>query len=64
MQQLIVYSLSTKVAVEQLGDDLEKLFGKFGTCYAKIKQGKKKDLPGAFVQFEVSFLKSRRLIQP
>lgn len=48
------YSLSTKVSIEQMAEDLETIFSQFGPCYAKIKQGKKKDLPGAFVQFEVS----------
>lgn len=50
------YSLSTKVPLEQLAGDLEALFSRFGPCYVKIKQGKKKDLPGAFVQFEVSLV--------
>lgn len=51
---IVLSSLSTKVPLEQLARDLKTLFERFGPCYPKIKQGKKKDLPGAFVQFEVS----------
>lgn len=42
------------MSADRLARDLKTLFSQFGTCHPKIKQGKKKDLPGAFVQFEVS----------
>lgn len=48
-------SLSTKVPTETLAEDLKSVFAQFGACHVKIKQDKKKGLPGAFVQFEVSF---------
>jgi hypothetical protein len=48
-------SLSTKVPTETLAEDLKSVFTRFGACHVKIKQDKKKGLPGAFVQFEVSF---------
>lgn len=48
-------SLSTKVPTETLAEDLKSVFTGFGACHVKIKQDKKKGLPGAFVQFEVSF---------
>lgn len=48
------HSLSTKVPTETLADDLKSVFTQFGACHVKIKQDKKKGLPGAFVQFEVS----------
>lgn len=46
-------SLSTKVDTDKLAKDLETHFSKYGRCHVKIKQDKKKCLPGAFVQFEV-----------
>lgn len=48
------HSLSTKVPTETLAEDLKSEFTQFGACHVKIKQDKKKGLPGAFVQFEVS----------
>lgn len=47
-------SLNTNIPNEQLERDLKTLFSSLGPCYPKIKQDKKKGLPGAFVQFEVS----------
>lgn len=38
------------------------MFTQFGPCHVKIKQDKKKGLPGAFVQFEVSRSKSLVLV--
>lgn len=35
-------------------EDLKTAFTVYGPCHVKIKQDKKKGLPGAFVQFEVS----------
>lgn len=35
-------------------EDLKIAFTVYGPCHVKIKQDKKKGLPGAFVQFEVS----------
>ncbi|KAJ5613562.1 hypothetical protein N7528_007216 [Penicillium herquei] len=49
---LFVGNLSTKVGTDELAADLKKLFTDFGPCHVKIKQDKKKGLPGAFVQFE------------
>ncbi|KAJ5198319.1 uncharacterized protein N7498_007436 [Penicillium cinerascens] len=45
-------ALSTKIPTEQLAEDLKEVFARFGPCHVKIKQDKKKNLPGAFVQFE------------
>lgn len=47
-------SLSTQVPIGELVGDLRAEFSAFGQCYVKIKQNKKKNLPGAFVQFEVN----------
>jgi hypothetical protein len=53
---LVSFSLSTKVAAEEMTEDLKTAFAVYGPCHVKIKQDKKKGLPGAFVQFEVSQL--------
>lgn len=53
LQGLTFSSLSTKVCLDELAQDLKKVFTQFGPCHVKIKQDKKKGLPGAFVQFEV-----------
>ncbi|KAJ5884974.1 hypothetical protein N7495_009484 [Penicillium taxi] len=45
-------NLSTKISIDKLAEDLKSTFEKFGACHVKIKQDKKKGLPGAFVQFE------------
>ncbi|KAJ5999124.1 hypothetical protein N7451_006934 [Penicillium sp. IBT 35674x] len=47
-----LFSLSTKVAAEEMTEDLKTAFTVYGPCHVKIKQDKKKGLPGAFVQFE------------
>ncbi|CEJ56903.1 hypothetical protein PMG11_05615 [Penicillium brasilianum] len=49
---IFVGNLSTKVPTETLAEDLKSEFTQFGACHVKIKQDKKKGLPGAFVQFE------------
>ncbi|KAJ6032297.1 hypothetical protein N7540_003029 [Penicillium herquei] len=49
---IFVGNLSTKVCTDDLAEDLKKVFTEFGPCHVKIKQDKKKGLPGAFVQFE------------
>ncbi|KAJ5460153.1 uncharacterized protein N7458_001705 [Penicillium daleae] len=49
---IFVGNLSTKVPTETLTEDLKSVFTSFGACHVKIKQDKKKGLPGAFVQFE------------
>ncbi|KAJ5152954.1 uncharacterized protein N7482_009432 [Penicillium canariense] len=49
---IFVGNLSTKVPTEKLAEDLKSVFTQFGSCHVKIKQDKKKGLPGAFVQFE------------
>ncbi|KAJ5738337.1 hypothetical protein N7493_001492 [Penicillium malachiteum] len=49
---IFVGNLSTKVCTDVLAGDLKNLFTDFGPCHVKIKQDKKKGLPGAFVQFE------------
>ncbi|KAJ5288563.1 hypothetical protein N7478_001593 [Penicillium angulare] len=49
---IFVGNLSTKVGADDLAEDLKKVFTEFGSCHVKIKQDKKKGLPGAFVQFE------------
>ncbi|KAJ5798131.1 uncharacterized protein N7503_007427 [Penicillium pulvis] len=40
------------VAAEEMTEDLKTAFTVYGPCHVKIKQDKKKGLPGAFVQFE------------
>lgn len=47
-------SLSTKVPLDKLSQDVQALFSTNGPCHVKIKQDRFKGLPGAFVQFEVS----------
>ncbi|KAJ5639771.1 uncharacterized protein N7484_007633 [Penicillium longicatenatum] len=49
---IFVGNLSTKVAAEEMTEDLKTAFAVYGPCHVKIKQDKKKGLPGAFVQFE------------
>ncbi|KAJ5296650.1 uncharacterized protein N7443_007543 [Penicillium atrosanguineum] len=49
---IFIGNLSTKVPAEQLAEDLKRVFLQFGPCHVKIKQDKKRNLPGAFVQFE------------
>ncbi|KAJ5886435.1 uncharacterized protein N7473_009109 [Penicillium subrubescens] len=49
---IFVGNLSTKVPTETLAEDLKSVFTRFGACHVKIKQDKKKGLPGAFIQFE------------
>ncbi|GLI77145.1 hypothetical protein PoHVEF18_005430 [Penicillium ochrochloron] len=49
---IFVGNLSTKVPTETMAEDLKSVFTQFGACHVKIKQDKKKGLPGAFVQFE------------
>ncbi|KAJ5632939.1 hypothetical protein N7490_009278 [Penicillium lividum] len=49
---IFVGNLSTKVAAEEMTESLKKAFTVYGPCHVKIKQDKKKGLPGAFVQFE------------
>ncbi|KAJ5930668.1 hypothetical protein N7466_006161 [Penicillium verhagenii] len=49
---IFVGNLSTKVAAEAMTEDLKNAFTVYGPCHVKIKQDKKKGLPGAFVQFE------------
>ncbi|KAJ5377754.1 uncharacterized protein N7496_005163 [Penicillium cataractarum] len=49
---IFVGNLSTKVPTETLAEDLKSVFTQYGACHVKIKQDKKKGLPGAFVQFE------------
>ncbi|KAJ5819782.1 hypothetical protein N7474_005373 [Penicillium riverlandense] len=49
---IFVGNLSTKLSAEEQSDYLSRAFWKIGPCYVKIKQDKKKGLPGAFVQFE------------
>ncbi|KAJ5668014.1 uncharacterized protein N7477_006584 [Penicillium maclennaniae] len=49
---IFVGNLSTKVPADQLAEDLKRVFSHFGPCHVKIKQDKKRNLPGAFVQFE------------
>ncbi|KAJ5548729.1 hypothetical protein N7513_005963 [Penicillium frequentans] len=39
-------------ASEEMTEDLKTAFAVYGPCHVKIKQDKKKGLPGAFVQFE------------
>ncbi|KAJ6115052.1 hypothetical protein N7486_000830 [Penicillium sp. IBT 16267x] len=53
---IFVGNLSTKIAAEELTEDLKTAFTVYGPCHVKIKQDKKKGLPGAFVQFEASQL--------
>lgn len=47
-------SISTQTPIGELVGDLRAAFSAFGQCYVKIKRNSKKNLPGAFVQFEVS----------
>ncbi|KAI9927996.1 hypothetical protein ASPWEDRAFT_29385 [Aspergillus wentii DTO 134E9] len=49
---VFVGNLSIKVSLDTLTEDLGDKFSCFGRCHVKIKQDKKKGLPGAFVQFE------------
>ncbi|KAI2786641.1 hypothetical protein POX_g09029 [Penicillium oxalicum] len=49
---IFVGNLSTKVSPDILANDLKSVFTEFGSCHVKIKQDRKKGLPGAFVQFE------------
>ncbi|KAJ5624608.1 hypothetical protein N7510_000917 [Penicillium lagena] len=49
---IFVGNLSTKLSAEEQSDYLSRAFMKIGPCYVKIKQDRKKGLPGAFVQFE------------
>jgi hypothetical protein len=35
-------------------EDLVKTFSEFGQCWVKVKEGRQKALPGAFVVFDVS----------
>ncbi|KAF7717267.1 Uncharacterized protein PECH_007545 [Penicillium ucsense] len=49
---IFVGNLSTRVSPDALVEELEFLFSEFGPCHVKIKQDRKKGLPGAFVQYE------------
>jgi hypothetical protein len=37
-------------------EELKQLFAPYGTCYVKARYDGKKNLPAAFVQFEVSLM--------
>jgi hypothetical protein len=48
-------SLSIKIPLEQLEEDLTALISPFGRCHVKVKMASnEKTLPVGFVQFEVS----------
>ncbi|KAJ6117584.1 hypothetical protein N7512_007309 [Penicillium capsulatum] len=49
---VFVGNLNTSIPPEQLEKDLKTCFSFLGPCHPKIKQDKKKGLPGAFIQFE------------
>jgi hypothetical protein len=46
-------SLSIRVPTEKVVKDLVELFSVYGKCYAKVKQDGRRNLPVAFLQFEV-----------
>lgn len=52
---LTLVSLPNKIPSERLVKELKDLFHPIGECYVKTNRDRVRDLPAAFVQFEVSF---------
>ncbi|KAJ5306531.1 hypothetical protein PENANT_c031G07483 [Penicillium antarcticum] len=49
---IFVGNISTKIELAKAEEGLIKTFSQFGRCWVKVKEGRQKALPGAFVVFD------------